>query len=69
MHTFPDDAAFAELRERRVDFIIVHGAFYPRDAYDRLIAQLDARRELRLFGTQRWERRETRVYQVLKARN
>jgi hypothetical protein len=66
MQNFPSDEAFEELRNRHVDFLIVHGAFFLHDRYARLIAQLDTRRELRLVGTYTWERRETRVYQVKK---
>lgn len=66
MQNFPSDEAFEELRNRHVDFLIVHGAFFLHDRYARLIVQLDTRRELRLVGTYTWERRETRVYQVKK---
>jgi hypothetical protein len=31
-----------------------------------MIAKLDTRRELRLVGTYLWERRETRVYRMVK---
>jgi hypothetical protein len=66
MRDFPNDAAFAELRRRGVEFVIVHGAFMGRDRYERLVARLDTRHELRLVNTSRWERRETRVYEVVK---
>jgi hypothetical protein len=66
MQNFPSDAAFEELRRRRVEFIIVHGAFFLHDRYARMIAKLDTRRELRLVGTYLWERRETRVYRMVK---
>lgn len=64
MHDFPTDAAFDELRRRRVEFIIVHGAFMRLGRYEQLVTRLDARSELRLVGTSRWEGRETRVYEM-----
>jgi hypothetical protein len=66
MRDFPTDAAFDELRVRRVEYIIVHGAFYRLDAYDRVVEQLDGRHDVRLVGKYRWERRETRVYRMVK---
>jgi hypothetical protein len=64
MRTFPNDEAFAELRARGVEFVIVHGAFYRIGAYDRLVTELSGRRELQLIGSYRWEGRETRVYRM-----
>jgi hypothetical protein len=66
MRDFPTDAAFDELRARRVEYIIVHGAFYRPGAYDRVVEQLDGRHDVRLVGKYRWERRETRVYRMVK---
>jgi hypothetical protein len=65
MSDFPTDAAFDELRARKVEYIMVHGAFYRIGAYDALVEQLDRRADLRLVGKYRWERRETRVYQMV----
>ena len=31
MESFPDDDTMAELRDRGVDYVIVHGAFYTTD--------------------------------------
>ena len=64
MHDFPTDAAVDELRRRRVEFILVHGAFMRVGQYQQLVARLDARQELRLVGTSRWEGRETRLYEM-----
>jgi hypothetical protein len=64
MRVFPSDEAFAALRARGVEFIIVHGAFYRVGDYDRIVTRLSGRRELQLVGTYRWDGRETRVYRM-----
>jgi hypothetical protein len=67
MSTFPNDAALAELDRRGVDFVIAHGAFYTRAAYDDLVSRLDGRRDLSRVGVFRWQGRDTRVYRVLRS--
>jgi hypothetical protein len=66
MQDFPSDAAFDELRARHVEYIIVHGAFYGPAAYNQVVGQLDRRADLQSVGKYRWERRETRVYRMVK---
>jgi hypothetical protein len=66
MAKFPDDDTIADLRRRGVDYVIVHGAFYPPEDYRDLVARLDERQELHLEAITRWESRETRLYRVLR---
>ena len=66
MATFPDDASVADIRQRGVDYLIVHGAFYRPGDYQTLVARLASRPELVLEGVTRWEARETRLYRVVK---
>jgi hypothetical protein len=66
MTSFPDDDTMAELRDRGVDYVIVHGAFYTPEKYRDLVAKLDERQDLHLDAVTRWELRDTRLYRVLK---
>jgi hypothetical protein len=66
MEAFPDEPTMAEVRQHEVDFVIVHGAFYDRDKYDRLIAELDRRSDLTFIDREMWEGRETRLYELRK---
>jgi hypothetical protein len=64
MATFPDPDSMAELRRRRVEYVIVHGAFVDKRQYEPLLTRLDACDELVKVSAVRWEGRETRLYQV-----
>jgi hypothetical protein len=62
----PEDVAVSEMRRRGVDFIVVHGAFYSPNVYERLVTGLDRRADLSLIARTTWQRRETRLYRLLK---
>jgi hypothetical protein len=66
MTTFPDDATIEDLQRRGVDYVIVHGAFYPPEDFRELVGRLDERQDLHLEAVTSWERRETRLYKVLR---
>jgi hypothetical protein len=66
MARFPDEETIDDLRGRGVDYVIVHGAFYAPEDYQRLVTRLDARQDLRLEGVTRWESEDTRLYRVVK---
>jgi hypothetical protein len=66
MKDFPDDASLAAIRQRGVDYIIVHGGLYLPQDYRRVIEAMDQRADLHLESRTRWEGRETRVYWVIK---
>ena len=66
MADFPDDDTLEDLRRRGVDYVIVHGAFLPPKEYQRLVTRMDERPDLHLEGVTRWERKETRLYRVVK---
>jgi len=66
MKEFPDDPSLATIRDRGVDYIIVHGALYSPGEYRQLIEAMDQRADLRLESQTRWEARETRAYRVIK---
>ncbi|HEV3139030.1 MAG TPA: glycosyltransferase family 39 protein [Vicinamibacterales bacterium] len=59
---FPSEAAIDYLRSRGVDHIAVHGAFYEPDRYRRIIAALDARKDIALIDSAKWEASESRMY-------
>jgi len=66
MKSFPDDASLATIRDRGVEYVIVHGSFYRPGEYRQLIAAMDQRADLHFESQTRWEARETRVYRVVK---
>jgi hypothetical protein len=62
---FPDEASIAELRRRGVTHVTVHGAFLRPTDYDTLVSRLDRSGNFRLIGVDQWDRRETRLYELL----
>ena len=66
---FPDAASITELRERRVDFIIVHGELFERGVtYQQMVTAMDQNANFELLGVYPWERRDTRLYRLLPER-
>jgi hypothetical protein len=65
METFPDDTTVAELRRHRVDLIVVHGAFFAKDAHDALLERLQHRDDLVLIRTFRWQEADTHLYRLV----
>jgi hypothetical protein len=61
---FPSDAAVAYLRQRGVEYIGVHGAFYDPEMFQRVIAALDARTDVDLIANAPWEGSESRLYRL-----
>jgi hypothetical protein len=66
MTRFPDEDTMENLRQRGVDYVIVHGAFHAPEDYQHLVTRLDARQDLRLEGVTRWESADTRLYRIVK---
>jgi len=66
MRDFPDDAALAYLRRRGVDYVAVHGRFYPPPDYEQIIAKLDADPGVSLVATSPWDGSESRLYRLLR---
>jgi hypothetical protein len=66
MADFPDDETLEDLRGRGVDYVVVHGAFYPPEDYRRLVSKMDERPDLHLDAVTRWESKETRLYRLVK---
>jgi len=64
VQTFPDDRTIAYLRERGVEYIGVHGAFYAPENWRRVQAGLGARADLELVTTARWNGSESRLYRL-----
>jgi hypothetical protein len=67
MEDFPDPGSIAELRRRKVEYVIVHGAFYNALDYSRVVRRMDESRHFELVRPFRWEGRETRLYRLLAA--
>jgi hypothetical protein len=63
---FPAERAIAYLRQRGVEYISVHGAFYEPKKFADVIAALDSRRDLELVTKAPWEGSESRLYRFLK---
>jgi hypothetical protein len=64
MRGFPDDASFDALRERQVDYIIVHGRYYTVEQYAALVTALELRGDV--VGVARFPAGggESRVYRL-----
>jgi hypothetical protein len=61
---FPSDSAVEDLRSRGVRYVAVHGAFYEPGRFERLVAELDERADMRLVTAEPWEGRESRLYRL-----
>ncbi len=59
---FPDDASIEALRQRGVDYLIVHGRFYAPDEFGALITTLEERRDIIATGRFAAPGGESRVY-------
>ena len=59
---FPSDSAVEYLRTRGVDYVAVHGAFIDREKFQRIVATLDARRDMPLVVAAPWEGSESRLF-------
>jgi hypothetical protein len=66
MQTFPDDAAVRFLRERGVDYIVLHEEFYGRTRYQGIIAAVEARADLRECVRAVTDGYDARIYQVIR---
>ena len=62
--SFPSDAVFDYLRRRGVQYITVHGAFYPSEVVPGIIETLDARSDLELVSRAKWNGSESRLYRL-----
>ena len=65
---FPSEKAIAYLRQRGVEYIGVHGAFYDPKKFAEVIAALDASREVELVTKAPWEGSESRLYRFAELR-
>jgi hypothetical protein len=66
VHDFPSEKAIAYLRQRGVEYVSVHGAFYDAKKFADVIAALDARSDLQLVTKAPWEGSESRLYRFLR---
>jgi hypothetical protein len=62
--TFPSDEAMDYLRRRGVEYISIHGAFYPEEKRAAALAGVEARDDLELVSAARWEGSQSRLYRV-----
>jgi hypothetical protein len=68
MATFPDSASLAELRQRDVGFIIVHGDLFDDvKEYEQTLKSMDHHPQLELVTSEPWQERETRMYRLRPA--
>jgi hypothetical protein len=63
---FPSEKAIAYLRQRGVEYIGVHGAFYDPKKFAEVIAGLDARQDVELVTKAPWEGSESRLYRFTR---
>lgn len=62
LQDFPSDGALSALRERGVEFVVIHGKLYEPSEYARVTADLDRRPSLRLVTVEQWEGSDVRLY-------
>ena len=62
---FPSEKAIAYLRQRGVEYIGVHGAFYDPKKFAEVIEALDNRRDVELVTKAPWEGSESRLYKFI----
>jgi hypothetical protein len=48
-----------------VTHVVVHGAFYRPEQYDRTITRLDESADLDFIATERWYQHKVRLYRLL----
>jgi len=63
---FPSERAIAYLRQRGVEYVTVHGAFYDPKRFADVIAALDTRRDIELVTKAPWEGSESRLYRFIR---
>ena len=66
LQDFPSDGALSALRERGVEFVVIHGKLYEPSEYARITADLDRRPSLRLVTVDQWEGSDVRLYRFEK---
>jgi hypothetical protein len=64
MRSFPDDASFDALRERQVDYIIVHGRYYTVEQFAAIVTALELRDDVVGIGRFPAAGGESRVYRL-----
>ena len=65
VRNFPDEASIAELRRRGVTHVVVHGALYSPESYEKTVARMDLCADLQYVTEVQWQRRETRLYRLV----
>jgi hypothetical protein len=61
---FPSEPAVAYLKARGVDYVAVHGAFFDRATFSRIVAALAGRDDMPLVTALPWEGSESRLYRL-----
>ncbi|HEY0873500.1 MAG TPA: hypothetical protein VGD94_08515 [Vicinamibacterales bacterium] len=62
--SFPSDETLKLLRARGVEYVTIHGAFYPAHRLQNVLDQVDARTDMELVTAVRWEGSESRLYRL-----
>jgi hypothetical protein len=65
LRTFPGEASIAELRRRGVTHVVVHGALYSPESYEKTVARIDLCPDLQYVTAVEWQRYETRLYRLV----
>jgi hypothetical protein len=66
MRSFPADSSVQQLRQRGVEYVVVHEGFYGHQPYRQVIAGIDRRTDFKLVARSAEGRSESRIYQVLR---
>lgn len=62
--SFPSDEAVNYLRRRGVQYVTIHGAFYPPEQLGKVLAGVDARTDMELLAEAEWEGSQSRLYRL-----
>ena len=64
VRSFPSDASVNYLRRRGVQYVTIHGAFYPAEKLRRVLAGVEARADMELLAEAEWEGSPSRLYRL-----
>ena len=62
--SFPSDESVNYLRHRGVQYISIHGTFYPPDKLRRVLTGVEARTDMELLAEAEWEGSPSRLYRL-----
>lgn len=62
--SFPSDESVNFLKRRGVQYVTIHGAFYAPERLPAVLEEVDARTDMELMTTAKWQGSESRLYRL-----